>query len=391
MAIVRAKLGLLLLLAVLAGCKSAPPRSCVPSRFGPAQEWTDLNATSSTGLGPHSAQRVPTAESPRNILALTGGGMYGAFTAGVLNGWTETGTRPTFDVVTGVSTGALIATYAFLGPEYDAELKRLFTTTCDRDIFRIRRVIGILRADSVATSEPLQQLIEAHVTPELLECVARAHAQGRRLYIGTGNLDTRQLIVWDMGAIASRGEVQLYRDIILASASIPGFFPPVPIEVEINGRRYTELHADGGIASQVFVHRPMFGPTRDCGATVWVISAGKLKADPSCTGTRTLDIGMSAINGMIFAQTRNDINRIAALAHETKSEFRLTALPDNFPVARSEQYFDPVIMGKLFDIGFTLGRSGAKGWRSDPPAPDDLEAPAPRTGTLFVAPETLPK
>jgi predicted acylesterase/phospholipase RssA len=374
------------------GCKSTP-RNCVPSRIAPSNEWTDLNASA-----PHAAQRAAgNDEAPRSILALSGGGMYGAFSVGILNGWSETGSRPTFDVVTGVSTGALIATYAFLGCEYDAELKRLFTTTKDSDIYRRRRLLAPLRSESVATAEPLRHLIENQITPDVLARVAEAHARGRRLYIGTTNLDTRRLIVWDMGAIASRGELELYRALILASASIPGFFPPVPIDVEINGRRYTELHADGGVSAQVFVQRAMLGlhtsdewRERNCGpTTVWVISAGKLRSDPSCTGTRTLEIGMNALNGMVYTQTRSDIRRIAALAHEAKADFRLTAVPQNFRVEATDQLFDPIVMQKLFDIGYTLGSSGAKGWRGDPPAPDEIDSSPPRSGTQFLAPELV--
>ena len=387
---------ILLVAAMIAvGCKSAP-RNGVPNRVAPAREWIDLNAPAAD---PHVAQRLPTAppDAPRNILALSGGGMYGAFSVGVLNGWSEAGCRPSFDVVTGVSTGALIATFTFLGSEYDAELKRLFTTTSDRDIYRRRGPLAPLRSDSVVTNEPLKNLIECHITSDVLARVAEAHARGRRLYVGTTNLDTRRFVVWDMGAIASRGELQLYRDVVLASAAIPGFFPPVRIDVEINGKRYTELHADGGVSAQVFVQRSTLGISsldevreKNCGpTTIWVISAGKLRADPSITGARTLEIGMHAVNAMIYSQTRYDIRRIAALAHEAKADFRLTSVPQNFPVEQSDKLFDPEVMQKLFDIGATLGRSGPKAWRSDPPAPDEIDSSPPRSGTQFLAPEIV--
>lgn len=351
----------------------------------------------SNGRGPHVAYRA--ADGPRNVLALSAGGSYGAFSVGLLNGWTESGARPTFDVVTGVSTGALAATHAFLGSQYDPELKRLFTTHSDRDIYRRRGPLAPLRSESVASSAPMKRLIESQITAEVITQVADAHARGRRLYVGTTNLDTRRLVVWDMGAIAARGDRQLYVNVLLASASIPGFFPPVEIEVEVNGRRFREPHADGGVAAQVFVQRFMLAPCATEGfaadkvsgkTTVWVITAGKLYADTAQTGTRALEIGASAISTLLYAHTRGDIRRIAALAQETNADFRLTAIPEDFPIDQSEQLFDPVIMGKLFDIGYTLGRSGCKAWQSTSPVADDVQG-APRTGTQFLAPEPLPK
>ncbi len=391
------------IVAATSGC-GRTVRSCVPPDIARSREWIDLTApeNSRVALRPPNGQlpRIDAPDfnnSPRQILALSGGGIHGAFTAGVLNGWSDTGNRPTFDVVTGVSVGALIATYAFLGPDYDAELKRLFTTVSDRDIYRRRGPLAPLRSDSIASSEPLRRLIEAQITDDVLARVADAHARGLRLYVGTTNLDTRRFVVWDMGAIASRGELKLYRDIILASASVPGLFPPVRIDVEINGKSYSEMHGDGGVTAQVFVQRSMFGgdttlaPARGkcSNSTVWVITAGKLYADASCTGDRTLEIGVNAINALLYSQTRNDIRRIAALAYESKAEFRLTALPQNFPLDPATRQFDPETMGKLFDVGHAIGRSGRKGWKDAPPPPDDVEQTPPRTGTQFAAPELV--
>jgi len=361
-------------------------RNSVPPRVSASGGWVDLNAAAS---GPHVARRAP--DCPRNVLALSAGGSYGAYSAGLLNGWTEAGSRPEFDVVTGVSTGALASTYAFLGPRYDAELKRLFTTVSDRDIFRRRGPLAPLRSESIASSAPLRRLIEGQITPQVIAEVADAHARGRRLYVGTTNLDSKRLVVWDMGAIAARGDARLYTDVLLASASIPGMFPPVEIEVEVNGRRHVEPHADGGIAAQVFVKRFMLtgtqqGDATPGGATVWVVIAGKLYADPSSTGKRTLDIGVNAVNTMLYAQSRNDVRRIAALARETRSEFRLTSVPEDYPVCRSEQMFDPEVMGRLFEIGQALGRSGSRAWRGPLSDADDTQDP-PRTGTQFLAPE----
>jgi hypothetical protein len=292
-----------------------------------------------------------------------------------------------------VSVGALAATHLFLGPEYDPHLKRLFTTVSDRDIFRRRGPLAPLRSDSIASSAPLKRLIEDQISPDVLARVAAAHREGRRLYIGTTNLDARRLVVWDMGAIAARGDLCLYRDIILASASIPGFFPPVRIDVEVNGRTYSETHADGGVSAQLFLHRSMLGIDPEKGkvcrpTTVWVVVQGKMYADPTCTADRALNIGLGAANSLIYAHARNDVRRVAAMTDAAGAGLRVAAVPQDFPVGPSDQQFDPVVMTKLFAIGHALGKSG-KAWQTPLPEPDDEEATAPRSGTRFLAPEPV--
>ncbi|MES1213313.1 MAG: patatin-like phospholipase family protein, partial [Singulisphaera sp.] len=222
-------------LALGAGCTSYRG-PCVPNGLLTPEGTIDLNATSTTDhsherealtatlarLKSASADGVDATAKKHNVLALSGGGSYGAYTAGLLNGWTASGQRPQFDIVSGVSTGALIATYAFLGPRYDPALREFYTQTCTDDIYKKRFKPAVLCTDSFALSAPLAQLIDQRVTPQILCEVAAAHAQGRRLYIGSTNVDTGRLVIWDMGAIAARGTPEaltLYRQIILASAS----------------------------------------------------------------------------------------------------------------------------------------------------------------------------
>lgn len=370
------------ILAAGPGCGRSA-RNCVPAPIASSSDWIDLSRDE-----PAPAPVVSERAGPRNVLILSSGGMYGAFGVGVLTGWPD---RPTFDVVTGVSVGALAATYVFLGAGYDGELERLFTTVSDRDIYRRRGPLAPLRSDSVASSAPMKRLIETRITPDVLAHVAAAHREGRRLYVGTTNLDTRRLVVWDMGAIAARGDLGLYRDVILASASIPGFFPPVRIDVEVNGRAFTEVHADGGASAQLFLHRSMLGVDAAGKAlrptTVWVVVNGKLYADPGCTDARAIQIGTGAANSLIHAHTRNDLRRLSALTTAAGGRFRVTYLPQDFPVDRTDRQFDPEVMGKLFAIGQTMGKSGPKAWQSNAPEPDDEESAAPRTGTRFLAPE----
>ncbi|MGZ3320185.1 MAG: patatin-like phospholipase family protein, partial [Xanthobacteraceae bacterium] len=184
-------------------------------------------------------------------LAISGGGSDGAYGAGVLTGWTASGTRPEFSVVTGVSIGALIAPFAFLGPRYDEEVHKNFTTIGAADIFEDRTT-----RDSLFDFWPLKRLVEDRITAKLLSEIAAEHARGRRLFVVTTNLDSGRRVVWNMGAIASRGDeaaLKLFREVLLASSSIPGFFSPVLIEVEANGKKFHEMHSDGTLTAPFFV------------------------------------------------------------------------------------------------------------------------------------------
>ena len=188
---------------------------------------------------------IPDSEMrpPRHVLALSSGGLYGAYSSGFLAGWSDSGNRPEFDVVTGVSTGALIAPLAFLGSEFDDRMQELYTGIRAEDVFKIRAWVTIPFKDAVASSAPLRKLIESQVTPDLMKWIATEHRKGRRLYIGTTNLTTRRLVVWDMGAIACRPcpeGCDLFRDVLLASCSVPGMLPPVPFTVEVDGKTVTE-------------------------------------------------------------------------------------------------------------------------------------------------------
>ena len=190
-----------------------------------------------------------------SFLALSGGGANGAFGAGFLCGWSSAGTRPNFRIVTGISTGALIAPLAFVGPKYDERLSSLYTTVKAKDILHVRGILGMLWNESYAETKPLADLINKEIDEEVLKAVAAEHAKGRRLYIGTTNLDAQRFMVWDMGAIASSGQadaMKLFRKVMLASVSIPGVFPPVYFDVEIDGRKYDEMHVDGGVVMEVF-------------------------------------------------------------------------------------------------------------------------------------------
>jgi predicted acylesterase/phospholipase RssA len=332
-----------------------------------------------------SFQQESLADFPRGAdggvryphLALSGGGANGAFGAGFLAGWTATGRRPVFKVVTGVSTGALMAPFAFLGSEYDAALHEFYTTTATRDIFAMRSLlISLLRGDSLAYTGPLAALITRHVDAELLRRVADAHQRGRRLYIGTVDLDSQQFVVWNAGLIATRGGPQaldLVRKIMLASAAIPIAFPPVFFEVEVDGRRYDEMHVDGAVAASVFLNASVFRPTlirervgRDAAREdIFVIHNGKLSANPSPTPRSLRGIASRVIEASVRAGVVNDLIRIFAFAQRDQASFHWVTIAESVELEAAE-VFDPVKMAKLYDIGYWTARAGPE-WNVRPP------------------------
>jgi hypothetical protein len=332
------------------------------------------------------------------MLALSGGGMYGAFDVGVLHGWTASEKRPQFDVVTGISTGALIATFAFLGPQYDDFLRDSYVHISSDDIFRCKSLIpAVLFSDSLASPEPLRHKIESAITPQVLRQVAAAHAAGRRLYIGTTNLDTRKLVVWDMGAIAARAtpeSLELYRTVVLASASVPGLFPPVYIDVEVNGRKYREMHVDGGASASVFLGAFMLkvGPHNirsRAGSSLYVISSGKLYADSESVQPKLTRISAAAISSMLYAANRSDLYRIFCLTLMGGVNFNLLAVPQDFPLNPNSLSFEKSEMLRLFEVGSQLGYEGTA-WRKTPPGVEMPEQAHPRSGVRFIT-ESSPK
>ena len=404
-------LAAVLLAAPAAGCH----RNCLPEPLGQPRKLVDLCAPPG-GHAPvepgmirdvaaefrrRGAGMHPPGVHTYQFLALSGGGLYGSFGVGVLCGWSESGTRPTFDVVTGISTGALMATFAFLGPQYDDTLRENFIGVTRGDIARSRSAFRVAFADAVLTSRPLKKRIAEVLTPEIVAEVGRAHAAGRRLYIGTTNIDTRRLVIWDMGAIAARGtpeSVALYRDIILASSSIPGAFPPVHIPVEIDGKVYEELHVDGGVSDEVIFRAFMvadlnrmhggFGAWAPPGSTLYVVSNGKLYADPECVSpVRVLRLVSASFRSVIYGKTRDELYRIYLNCLETGVEFRLTAIPQEMKLSTSGSLQLPRDdQQRLFETGRRMGTvpGCCPVWRDLPPGSDPTEQALPRTGTKFA-------
>jgi hypothetical protein len=320
---------------------------------------------------------------PAYYLAISGGGDNGAFGAGLLDGWTAAGTRPEFKAVTGVSTGALIAPFAFLGPKYDHVLEKVYTTSSQRDIFKKRGLIKGVFSDGMADTRPLAKLIASYVNQEFLDEIAAQRARGRLLLVGTANLDTLEPVIWDMTAIASSrapNAIALFRSILLASASIPGAFPPVMIEVNADGTPHAEMHVDGGTMAQVFLYPPSLNisktdPALQRKRTVYIIRNARLDADWASVERRTLSIATRAIASLTRAQGIGDLHRIYLTAKRDGIDFNLAFIPASFNTPHHEE-FDTNYMKALFTTGKEMAAAGYP-WQKYPPGFESDVEPAP--------------
>jgi hypothetical protein len=343
-------------------------------------------------LGERIRQSNKPSEVPpkRSVLVLSGGGAYGAYSAGVLVGWTQAGTRPVFDVVTGISTGALIAPLAFLGSQYDSQLREVYTTLKSSDVFRIRAQLRTLFREGLADSRPLAHQIECMVTPELLAKIAAEHAKGRRLYVGTTDLESRRAVQWDMGEIATRGtpeDLELFRKLLLGSAAIPGFFPPVKITVNVDGKEYVERHIDGGVTNALFFRPPYIpddvkkkpGLASLYGSDVYILVAGKLYADPQAVSPRALTIAANSVSTLIYSQTRGDLLKLYMACILTGMNYYMAAIPPTFAAPSSSTDFEPAEMSKMFNEGIAQAVAGTA-WRNTPPGLERGEGTMMRVG-----------
>jgi hypothetical protein len=319
----------------------------------------------------------------QNFLALSGGGDNGAFGAGLMLGWTASGTRPQFNLVTGISAGALIAPFAFLGPDYDEALRDVFTGQRPQDILllphQMAAAFALLFGEAIADTSPLSRLIARHANEAMLAAIAAEYAKGRLLLIGTTNLDVQRPVVWNIGAIAASGHpdaLSLFRRILLASASIPGAFPPVLVEVQHQGRVFQEMHVDGGASMQVFLYPPSVNPSGQRSQrprTAYVIRNGRVDVEASRTPRGVLSITRRSAATLLHYSGLGDISRIHLTTLRDGIGFRVAYIGREFDHPRREP-FDPAYMRALFDYGFERGRTG-DGWRSQPSAVGVLDTP----------------
>ncbi len=384
------RLAAIVLLIVVVGCAGTPVRNPVPpeltSQVGikgipGARSWGDewpkfalerFQTYTDAYFRKHFSGIY---ETPHNYIAISGGGANGAFGAGLLTGWTESGRRPEFSMVTGISTGALTAPFVFLGPAYDDKLKEVYTTTSTKDIMKKRKIFSALFGDSMADTTPMKALIAKYITADIMSVIAREHQRGRRLFVGTLNLDAGRSVIWNIGAIAVSDhphKLELIHDILRASAAIPVAFPPIAISVESDGRKYEELHVDGGTGSQVFVYpaavdwKQITKKLKVQGdPKIYVIRNAFLEPDYQGINRSVLPIASRSIDSLIRTQGIGDIYQIFALCKRDGNDFNLAYIPAEF-TEKPNEGFDPVYMGKLYELGYQMGRKGYP-WIKAPP------------------------
>jgi predicted acylesterase/phospholipase RssA len=309
------------------------------------------------------------------MLAISGGGDNGAFAAGFLNGWTKAGTRPQFKLVTGVSTGALVAPFAFLGPAYDEKLKEFYTSISLKDIAKKRSVLAVVTNDAMADNTPLKNLVKKNIDQAVLDAIAAEDAKGRMLLVGTVDLDARRPVIWNITKIAASGRpgsLELARSLLIASSAIPATFPPVMIDVEVGNKKYQEMHVDGNTAAQVFVY-PAAVRFKEVAETLgidrerklYIIRNARLDPEWAQVERRTLPIAAQAISTLIQYQGIGDLYRIYSVTQRDGIDFNLAYIPPTFETPHKTE-FDTVYMRALYDLAYSMAEKGYT-WTKKPP------------------------
>lgn len=375
---------------VLSGCTHTPERAfdareadnALIAGYGEIRAYR--YSPRNEALARHRDWMVKTQSDRKNILMISGGGGSGAFGVGVLAGWTATNMRPRFDVVTGVSTGALIAPYAFLGPAYDKTLVHLFTSGVAQELVAINGPFGVF-GSSLLKPGPLKKHVERFITPNVLNQIAAEHRNGRRLLVLTTNLDTQRGVIWNMGAIAASGNpdaLKLFRDVIVASASVPGVLPPVMIQATSNGRQFQELHSDGGSTSQILtppllVENALF-PERPVQQKVnlYVIVNNALIPEFDVTPNRTVSSLGRAYSTFLKSQAQSELTALYNHARRTGANFHVASIEAQIPYSMLNP-LDRNYMHAVYRLGYEQTTSGAL-WKDTPVFPLKLLQPVAR-------------
>jgi len=365
---------------LVTGCAAITPRNALPeaaARLEPEglhniRYWGDEAASEAVLSEPGSQGSVAQSEigsvtrRQPHLLAISGGAEDGAFGAGLLAGWGDAGNRPAFDLVTGVSSGALIAPFVFLGRERDGQLREIFTKYGRKDIFAYN-VPSLLEGSALVDNAPLAHLIDKYIDAEFIREVARERSKGRVLLIGTTNLDAQRPVLWDMGRIAASDSpeaLDLFRKVLLASATLPGVFAPVRIKVRVGGKDYDELHVDGGVTRQVFIAPSVLrlvsrNPARKIAkeSQLFVIRNGRIDPRWEPVNENVLSVTQRSLSTLIKNQGIGDLYRIYSIAKLNGIEFNLASIPADFDV-QTDEPFDQKYMTALFERGYEMGSHG---------------------------------
>lgn len=355
---------ILLLSLVVTSCNIRPKESLQIRALTPTEAVKDYDENNNPlAVEPGVANRKYTT-----ILALSGGGADGAFGAGVLNGWTKTGKRPNFDIVTGVSTGALMATMAFLGPQYDDMLREFYTTQTNDKIFRSKGIAGYF-SDSLYDYTPLKKQIQATIDRSFLDKIAAEHAKGRRLYIATTNLDAGTRVIWNMGEIANGNRanaVLMFQKVLRASAAIPGYFKPVYIK-PVKGVQLRQAHVDGGLKEPILVPSFLFN-TKAKKRQIYLIVNGRMNQFEieSAVKPEVGDIARKSITELTRSLLYTKVYQGYVRARNSGTKFNIVAIPDSVTPSKQALDFNPARMKKLYNVGYNIAIS-SKPWSSEPP------------------------
>ncbi|MEM1385339.1 MAG: patatin-like phospholipase family protein [Pseudomonadota bacterium] len=386
----------LAVLLLAAGCTTVLVRSAVPEEAietaapygidtGQVRLWGDslsgemvefVRQSRTAAFSQANAEDIAAGRTIENdIIAFSGGGPDGAFGAGLLAGWTARGDRPEFHLVTGVSTGAILALYAYLGPEYDETLREIYTTFETDDLVTPAIFAGLTAGTALLDARGYRDLIERYIDDAIIAKLAEEHRKDRILLLGTTNIDASRPVIWNIGAIADSGHPQakrLIHDVIQASSAIPAAFPPVLIPVIADGKRHDEMHVDGGATAQVVLFSPQLR-FRDLDEAlevqvnrrIWIVINNQLKKPYGPVRPRVFSIAAKAASSLIGGSGNGDVYRIFAIAQRDGADLNIVSIPRSFALVADEP-FDPAYMGALYDLGAQIGLEG-ESWNAYPP------------------------
>ncbi|MFB6417171.1 MULTISPECIES: patatin-like phospholipase family protein [Bradyrhizobium] len=358
----------------LAGCTSLPrtPYTAAEASTSRVLDIDGLRRYADDPVTKFSFEK-DTGSATKSYLALSGGGADGAYGVGVLNGWSAARTRPTFSVVSGVSTGGLIAPFAFLGSQYDDTLKEVYTSGIAESLLNDPSIMRVLFGSGLFGNTRLRELVARYVGPEVMAQVARENAKGRKLLVVTTDLDTQRTAIWDMGKIAAVGTpeaLKLFREVMAASASIPLVFPPIMIDAEGEGRKFQEMHVDGGVTAPVLTlpEALLFQGSRLPGSVkldIYILVNKKIERNFELVSNGTIDVASRSLSAITQSQTRSIIFSTYDFAKRNRLGFHLSYIAREYPASPSEG-FDTAYMRALYQYGYDKAASG-QAWSSTVP------------------------